>query len=84
MALRPGIGILLVAVLAWQPGTSWAVPTISVEQAAKMCQTALKPEPDLSPEGVDQRRNVCIALIDGVVGTVLQIAALAASNKQRT
>ncbi len=80
MARARAIGIFLTAVLAGAPGAAWAVPTITVEDAAKMCQTALKPEPGLSPEGVNQRRNVCIALIDGVVGTVQQIAALAALN----
>lgn len=80
MTARRAIAIILAAGLAGAPGASLAVPTIAVEDAVQICEGGLQPEPGQSTQTTAQRRGMCVALIDGVVGTVAQIAALAASN----
>jgi hypothetical protein len=80
MSAGRAFAMFLTASLIGAPGASWAVPTIAVEDAVEICQSGLQPQPGQSTQTIAQKRGMCVALIDGVVGTVAQIAALAASN----
>ena len=53
-----------------------AAPSISVGEAAETCKAGFPPPAGASASLA--RRSACIALIDGVIGTVQQLAALAA------
>jgi hypothetical protein len=58
--------------------TGWpspAAPSISVEDALKMCEAGFLPPHDQAASA--SCRNACVAYIDGVVATVAQIAAMA-------
>jgi hypothetical protein len=52
-----------------------AVPSISVADAVSICEAGFPPPGGQSASTA--RRGTCIALIDGVVGTVAQLAAMA-------
>ena len=52
-----------------------AAPTISVGEAAETCKAGFPPSGGAAASLA--RRAACIALLDGVVGTVQQLAALA-------
>ena len=56
-----------------------SVPSISVAEAVKICEAGLTPPSGQAASA--SRRSACVAYIDGVVGTVAQIAALAAISQ---
>lgn len=62
------------AVLAGS-GVAMAAPSISVTDAVTICEGGFPPPGGSSPSAA--RRNTCVAYIDGVIATVLQIAAMA-------
>lgn len=53
-----------------------AAPSLSVGEAAEICRAGYPPSGGNSASTA--RRTACIALLDGVIGTVEQLAALAA------
>jgi hypothetical protein len=52
-----------------------AVPSISVADAVNICQVGFSPPGGQAESSA--RRNACVALIGGIVGTMAQIAAMA-------
>jgi Ssp1 endopeptidase immunity protein Rap1a len=66
-----------VAVFSVRPAA--AVPSISVEEAVDICRAGFAPPDGQAASAA--RRSMCIALIDGVVGTIVQIAAMAGTGK---
>ena len=81
MRARMRTGLVLGAALLLA-GPAAAQPSIAVEDAMQFCEGGLRPQPGASERLVREQRGFCIALIDGVVGTVAQIAALAAGNQR--
>jgi len=79
MGGRQWIGPALAAALALA-APAGAQPSIAVEDAVLFCEGGLRPEAGASERATREQRGFCIALIDGVVGTVAQIAALASGN----
>ena len=64
------------------PFTAWpaaAVPSISVAEAVAICEAGFAPPAGQAASA--SRRNACIAYIDGVVGAVAQIAAIAETGR---
>jgi hypothetical protein len=58
--------------------TTWsaaAVPSISAAEAVDICEAGFAPPNGQTASA--SRRNACVAYIDGVVGTVAQISAMA-------
>jgi hypothetical protein len=53
-----------------------SVPSISVAEAVNICEAGFAPPYGKAASAA--RRSACLAYIDGVLGTVAQIAALAA------
>ena len=68
------LGVLLAACAVGGPPAR-AVPSVSVGEAVGMCEAGFPPAGGVSASLA--RRTACIAYIDGVVGTVEQIAAMA-------
>jgi hypothetical protein len=63
--------------LTARPGA--AVPSISVAEAISICEAGFAPPNGQAASA--SRRSACVAYIDGVVGTIAQIAAMAEITK---
>jgi hypothetical protein len=72
------LSIALGGTLLLTTGSAATAPSISVAEAIDFCEAGFAP-----PEGrsaSSARRHACLAYIDGVIGTVAQIAAMAKAS----
>jgi Ssp1 endopeptidase immunity protein Rap1a len=68
------VALVAAASLTTRPAAS--VPSLSVAEAVSICEAGFAPPNGQAASA--SRRNACLAYIDGVVGTVAQITAMAA------
>jgi NhaP-type Na+/H+ or K+/H+ antiporter len=75
----PFLGLALCLAILFTTRPASAVPSISVADAVAFCEAGFAPPQGQAASA--SRRNACVAYIDGVIGAVAQIAAIAETGK---